>query len=340
MDILNRQLSRFAVLMLAAAALSGCYTDFEPDIDHEPVLCMNSDIRAGQPVSLSLSHTWRYSRPETDVRVTDADVDLFVDGRHVGKMRSDSVYLSDYVARPGDLIRFEARSSRYGSACAEVVVPQPPTVELASAAPSVTAAVCVPMDEEEGYIMVSASLKAGVRITDRAGHDDYYQFSWNAVSDNVKYCWVGTLDYEAEPLFSEHFDALESVFESDVYGFSVFTDLGFPGRKYTLRADISNIMVVLPLSEEAVTASYAERLVVSSISKSIYDWYMYDWYEGESFTGSLGSIGFAETIMACSNVSTGAGIVGASADASVEVDMTPYIRDAIDSVKQNNMLEK
>ena len=43
-----------------ALLLSGCYEDFVPKIDVGPVLCINSVITAGQPIDVSVSHSWMY----------------------------------------------------------------------------------------------------------------------------------------------------------------------------------------------------------------------------------------------------------------------------------------
>ena len=41
--------------------LTGCYQDFEPDLKSTPVVCINSNIIAGQPVTADVTRTWRYS---------------------------------------------------------------------------------------------------------------------------------------------------------------------------------------------------------------------------------------------------------------------------------------
>ena len=140
-----------ALAALAAVSLSSCYTDFEPDIPSDPVLCLNSVIETGKPVTVDLSRTWRYSDgsyydPDDkhyhvpDTRVMDASVSLYVGDVLKGTVdtpdvptsaneRDRSFYSFDYVACPGDEIRLVAISKKYGEAEGSVTVPHPVDIE-------------------------------------------------------------------------------------------------------------------------------------------------------------------------------------------------------------------
>ncbi|MDE7442567.1 MAG: DUF4249 domain-containing protein, partial [Muribaculaceae bacterium] len=122
-------LKKYIILPLLALNVTGCYTEFEPDIDDSPVLCLNSLISAGEPVAVSVTHTWRYSSGyrgiQRDVTVKDADVALYVNGSNVDDLvysEEDRKFHSDYVPLSGDTVRIVAFNQTYGSAEASVVV--------------------------------------------------------------------------------------------------------------------------------------------------------------------------------------------------------------------------
>ena len=81
MDILKK-----LSLLLCTPLLTACYTDFEPDIDSTPVLCMNAVIDAGEEFTVQLTHSWRYDdykAYKADHTVTDGTVEVCADGNQV-----------------------------------------------------------------------------------------------------------------------------------------------------------------------------------------------------------------------------------------------------------------
>lgn len=64
--------------------LTGCYQDFEPDLKSTPVVCINSNIIAGQPVTVNVTRTWRYSEgapgEDIDIQIKNAEVSIVVNG--------------------------------------------------------------------------------------------------------------------------------------------------------------------------------------------------------------------------------------------------------------------
>ena len=62
--------------------------------------------------------------------------------------------------------------------------------------------------------------------------------------------------------------------------------------------------------------------------------FLYDWTASDGMLGMLGDIGFAETLVGCSNVSSGAGVVSARADAVIEIDLKPYITEALNEAEK------
>ena len=323
-------LKRYITLSALAASLAGCYTDFNPGNPDAEVLCLNSMIVAGQGVEVELTHTWLYSDPQADISVTDCSVSVSVNGHPVD--------IDAYVPAPGDEVYVGADSRRYGRAEARVTVPAAPDVRLTSL--DITSSANVwhdGFDPDAPITEVGARINVDAVITvrDTPGHDDYYELTTECRAPEGVDIWGGLLDYDAEPVFSEHISALESFFGSDAYGFSVFTDRRFSGKSYQLHVRLNDIHFIW-FDNFADMSQYDGKLTltVSSISKSLYDWFLYDWTASDGMLGILGDIGFAETLVGCSNVSSGAGVVSARADAVIEIDLKPYITEALNEAEK------
>lgn len=351
MDIL-KIFRKISAVGMAAAVLAGCTKEFEPDIDEPPVLCLNSLMAVGEPFEATLTRTWRYSDGYVyeiaDLKVSDGTVALEVNGRHVADMVCDDAsgtYRCDYRPAPGDIVTVAASSPRYGDARATVAVPRPAAIELAS---------CTPRFDIDSYTDyygnavatgVHGTIDLTLRIRDAAG-TDYYQAAWNDdladgtpdyTREDVVSFTVGTPDFDAEPLFSEHISALEAVFGSDAYGFTVFSDRSFDGRERTLHLLFENARVNFPgVATPDAVAPGTCRFTVSlrNLSESLYRWYLRDWQDSDGITGSLADIGFAETICGYSNVSSRAGIVSATATTTIEIDLTDYIKNLLKQSQQ------
>lgn len=157
MDFLKKHI----LLFIALLGLTSCYTDFEPDIDSRPVLCLNSLITEGDTIRVSLTRTWRWSEGLTtssdenkniDIFVYDADVRLYVNDEYKETLRmritpndgfygpdnypwnatghkDRKEYICDYIPKAGDKIRLEASSPDYGDAWGETVVPEPVVID-------------------------------------------------------------------------------------------------------------------------------------------------------------------------------------------------------------------
>ncbi|MDE6130896.1 MAG: DUF4249 domain-containing protein [Muribaculaceae bacterium] len=212
MAILNRLYP-----LIPALLLTGCYHDFIPEMDTEPVLCINSLITAGEPVAVELSHTWLYTDGDAAGGnvVDDAAVRLFANGIPVQ---------SDYIPQEGDLIRIEASSRRYGDAWAEVVVPETARATVLEAEPRLTR---VGQYEGTGVFAADVSFDLQIRLAvdDISGTDNYFHYSCDGCIENdssfadtdgwESYFSTGSFKYEAEPIFAEHIGVLESVTGSD-----------------------------------------------------------------------------------------------------------------------------
>lgn len=322
--------------MLLAVAVSACYEDFIPTADTTPVLCLNSLITAGQPVEVEVSHTYMYNNPDTDISVYDAVVTVYVNGEAVD---------GSYVAAEGDRIRIVAESARYGRAEAEVTVPA-----------------CVPIADlqftpydisywkESGPGMIadiSFNLRIDLTFDDPGRQVNYYRYSYigynkHADADDIymdsgndaykAFCalYLGSFDYEAEPLFGEHIGVFESIMGGDSYGFTLFSDRQINGRRYTLHLQYDNMVYTVTTREyDEELLDCGLELMLSAVSPSYYNWCNYEWQCNNGPLGDLGDVGLGEPIWGYSNVSTGAGVVAAQSIAVRTISFKDFIRETL-----------
>lgn len=183
------------------------------------------------------------------------------------------------------------------------------------------------------YHEYEVTLKAKVRIHDQAGIENYYMFGcsdWNPVGKKPFSFYYGELIYEQEPIFGEHLtltDDLEGSYTSDT---TFFSDRQFADRDYTLNIRIERMTLSISSEftpEELLTSGL--EMAVYPISKSLYSWYLYSWYDYNGLKGAMAEIGFADPICGYSNVSTGAGIVGAQTTSHVVIPAASLIKSSI-----------
>ena len=78
MAILNKLISA-AVMTIV---LTGCYSDFEPDIDSTPVVCINANAKVGEVLKIFATRTWRWTEINqdegADIQLKDGEVSLYV----------------------------------------------------------------------------------------------------------------------------------------------------------------------------------------------------------------------------------------------------------------------
>ena len=316
-------------------ALTGCYTDFNHDIDCEPVLCLNAVITAGEGVETEVSRTWLYtdSRLDRDDSVDDAVVTIYANGKEAA---------SDYIPREGDRVRIKAVSAKYGEAEAEVTVPV--SARIGTPEVSVTQ-VSTDRFDDAGYIISNATFNVtiSIPIEDIRDTDNYFHYEWatfNKAKD-PSMPWVdnwgaldfspGNMQYDSEPLFSEHIDAFESVMGADAWGFTFFTDRQFANKSYTLKVRYHSARAYICATPEDLKEleDCGYTVSVSTISESMYNFANYCWQTDSGFTGDLGDTGLGDPVYAYSNVSTGAGIVYARSITSYDVSLRDYIIKAL-----------
>lgn len=332
-------LNKFLIL-LPALALAGCYEDFTPDVDTSPVLCVNSLITAGEPVTVDVSRTWLYTDTsgERNHGVPDATVSVYA---------NDLLVADGYVPQEGDRIRVVAEHNVYGRAEAEVQVPVRSPIRVLNC----DAVLSDGWDEITESGMMSSyrqfDLSIKLEVPDVAGVANFYRFGYSVffpeglwsdgtyIDPDIQAPYamlqVGTFRYQAEPIFGEHIGVFESVTGSDAESFPFFTDRQFEDKSYTLNLQFNNMVYyVQGYDMDEVLLDCDLELAVSSVSESYYNLANYLWQVDNGVIVDLGDMGFGDPIWGYSNVSTGAGVLAAQATAKCRVNLKDFLKSAMD----------
>lgn len=332
---------RYISPILLAAMLSGCYENFNPEIDTKPVLCLNSLIKAGDPIEVEVTHTWVFNDEAESKKVCheveDARVVIEANGEIVG---------SDYLPREGDRIRITAESRAYGMATAEVTVPRAVPIGRVKVTPVPLEIWNGSIDDSLHYHMLG-SLKFGLNIEmdvcDPADARNYYLLEYNEwgefgesnilVGSLVAELYLGDIQYDAEPIFGEHVGVFETAMgNGDAVDVTMFTDTQFQGGTYTLNLKFANCMYrVTSRDYDEDLLDCGVTLCLNSVTKSYYDWLVYRWNVEEGIVGEMADVGFAEPHWGYSNVSTGAGVVAAQSSAYYTINLSSFLKQIFEN---------
>lgn len=319
MDILKR----FILTLLFLVTLTSCYTDFNPDEYSGQVLCLNSVITAGEPITVSVKHSWRYNDSQAllDHDVKDALVSIYVNGE---------LKESDYIAAEGDEIRIIAESKEYGTAEATVVVPTAIPIESVEFFPF-GVRVFKSVDEDvEDYMRFNYEIK--MRIVDSSLTDDYFRLSYYA--DSHSNLTPGSIDYNSDQIFKEHIGIMESVMGGYENLQLFFTDRQFAGSHYSLNVKFEDAWFDTSTQEDVLDPfDCGITFELQSLSKSFYDRLNYLWQKNSGGIGELTGLGLANPIWGYSNVSTGAGVVVAKSSTTYTISLKDFIKSALDGTE-------
>lgn len=330
---------RIITYCLIVILMSGCYETFSPDIDEKPVLCINALIKAGEPVEINLTHTWVYSDLEAmkNHEVKDALVSLYANDERVNE---------EYLPKEGDRIRIVAKSDKYGSAESETVVPYSTVPKLIDWDMDIISQNVYSDDEYAINIFLYFNLLIKLEISDVSDFEDYYHISFKTFSlnfplsdDNLKdpdyfqnnllFYEGGYLDYNAEPLFFENVEELESIYGNES-GFNFFTDKQFSGSTYTMNLLFVDCKYQLKTNDfDPDFFDCGEMITLHSVSKSYYDWEYYYRQIDSGILADLTNWGFNDPIWGYSNVSTGAGVVAAESSVNIIVNLKDKIKNLL-----------
>lgn len=320
---------RYIIPILSVFLLTGCYEDFNPEIDTKPVLCLNSLITAGEPIKVNVTHTWMFNdeKSERNHDVTDAVVTI---------LANEKIVSPDYLPKEGDKIRIVAESPTYGTATAEVIVPYATPIGKVNVSPMVTD---IWKGEEDffHYEMladITFNLNIEMDVNDPAGTDNYYQFGYDwsgQAADGSPTLSIGKFEYNSEPIFKEHVGVFETVMGNDEdTGFVFFSDRQFSGKTYTLHLNFSdNIFRVESQDYNESLLDCRVNLDLVTVSQSYYNWAVYKWNVDEGITGELSDIGLAESKWGYSNVSTGAGVVAAQSSSRFTINLKEFLKTVV-----------
>lgn len=237
---------KYIFSLLLAIITSSCYKEFDPEIDENPVLCLNAMITSGEPLDIQVTHTWTFGK-NGDNNVTDATVSIIANGATVD---------GAYIPKDGDKIQIIANSTKYGKATAEVTVPFAVPAEKIEVTPIMPNTTNKNDNSKQptGYDIKNFDLNIRLTIKDPSEYINLYHFDYkpfcNSKVDNsfdeleesdLPIFSIGTFNYKSEPIFEEHIGTFETITGNDDDNpFLFFTDRQFSGKEYTLRLNFLN----------------------------------------------------------------------------------------------------
>lgn len=302
---------------------TSCYTDFEPDIESSPVVCLNSVAHAGDTLRVNVTRTWRWSEglpDETiDIYIPDATVDITVNGdklpqpRYVRLPYTDYyrpdpgyTYMTDYVVRPGDEIKIHASTSKYGDAYGETNVPEGIKIDKCE-----TILNKRKVERRGNSTIYSGDATVLLYFTDPADEVNYYMLStmmnFRPGPDNRYLHTTLSYNYDNEPLFAEQITPLDE----DANGYTIFTDRQISGKTYALHMVLEDISYEITNDDPSTNPSYVE-FSLDELSETYYKHVLSVWTANDGLSGTLGGIGLGDHVWELSNVSTGAGVIVSS----------------------------
>lgn len=330
---------KYLLALAFSLLLTGCYEDIEPNIETEPVLCINSMITAGEPIEVMVSHSWMFNNEngEKNHSVEDAKISIYANGM---------LQTENYIPKEGDNIRIVAESKKYGSAEASVTVPEAVPINSVDFSPVVLNVFKnsdLPMSEG-----LTFNMKISMKIVDTHSYDDYFKLDYNWASptgdddDGVDYnaphapytfFSFGTFEYKAEPILEEYIGMFESVMGNDYDdALLIFSDRQFSRKDYTLRLQFNNASYLVESPEyDSELYDCSITFYLATVSRSYYDRAIYVWQRDSGIIGDLGDLGFAEPIWGYSNVSSGAGIVAARSFSTYTLNLKDFIQQTLNS---------
>lgn len=325
-----KRLARISIQLFVSASLlllSACYTNFEPDLESTPVVCLNSLITAGEKIKVEVTRTWRYSEGtpavNLDVYLRDAEVSLYVNDEFMEKLtlvdesdylHEDVHYEAEYIPKEGDKIRIRAVDSVYGDAEAEVTLPYP--VEIDAVTTKVTNNKSS-YDAETDVFCSTFDIVLNVKFTDPATAVNYYIFemqTYNSIryeydlgDEHIAFVPIAEYvklqpDYSFEPIFSEHITPIETII-SDAYGlYTVFSDRQISGKQYSLEIPVHGTYECQYSNHPDLSNKLSVDVSLCHISTPYYNYMLSLWAATEGIHGSVGDVGLSDAVFEYSNV--------------------------------------
>ena len=359
-----RKLYRKAPLILLTALigpLTSCYTNFEPDLESTPVVCINSLLKAGEKIKVEVTRTWRYTEGTPtvglDISLKDAIVYLYVNDELEEKLSFhqlsedndgwwnypsngvDCYFAAQYIPKSGDKIKIVAMDKTYCEASAEVTIPYP--VEIDEVKTKITK-FDASYDQTNDTYIADFEMMLSVKFTDPISISNYYIFDMQTSAsifqhseDEHYHQSIESIridpDYGFEPIFSEHISPLETII-TDAYGlYTVFSDRQISGNQYSLEIPLSGSYRCDYRYHPEIDQKLNLNIDLGHISTAYYNYMMSLWANTEGISGALGGVGLGDAVFEFSNVSTGAGIVATQANSTYELDIREIVNQHINN---------
>ncbi len=324
---------RKIIILSLPLVLAGCREEFIPLIDTKPVLCLNSLITAGEPIEVSVTHTWVYTdvKGEEDHTVNDASIAVYANGRLVG---------DEYLPQEGDHIRIEAFSNTYGDAWAEVVVPIATPILEVNYQPKVTDSWFEDRQQWGLSLDIRFNISTTLTISNHPATPQFYLLNidkyqptyetrWETSPSSVHF-FEGNKNYQ-DPFFTEYISSFEEMMDGGyLYDDICFSNSQFEGNSQDIHVDFTNAYLQISQwdrNPDLLECGYTFKL--NSISESYFKWIIYRWQSEESILGDIIDVGLSEPIWGYSNVSTGAGVVAAQSSASINLNLHDFLYNYI-----------
>ncbi|MCM1518512.1 MAG: DUF4249 domain-containing protein [Pseudoflavonifractor sp.] len=314
-----------ATAMSAGLAVAGCSSDFDPDIEAEPVAVLNVMVQPDSLVTASVSHSWLFGTDPGDVTVGNASVRLTVNGEPQGLMTFDpaaGIYRSSYRAAVGDDVEIAVRTIDYGEAAGSTVVPRKVRIDRWECTPTYTVdydGIIAGVNGGDWSYAQNLELHYSITFTDPADEENYYLLAGKRYYE----FGGGVCD---DPILGENETPLEAVFAKD-RDFMVFSDRSISGKSYTLSyTTIYSLDFMAPGIVEEDGRMY-DRIRLYSITKDYY-LYLLSLYKKYGYlNNNLENLGLAEPKGVFTNVSPGVGIVASQTPDMVVNDIYDIYMD-------------
>ena len=304
-------------MMILMAGLTACEKEILlDDIAPDPLMVVNGIQHVGEPARLKVEKTSFYADSETDFRVKDVHVDMYVNGAFKEALQvRDSILMEtywvydeetddyyeeehplyafvycegEYILCEGDALRFEVSSSEFDEmAVAETTIPYAPNVVSFDTIRTETS------PDDYGLITVHLSLT----INDSSGNDYYNLYPQEGLSVGFE---------SSDPVFADFMNIVhvDDLFGgSEYYGrgaYNMFNDSYFDGTQYSVSLKST------VYTEEA--GVYYQPLVME-VTRVDYALYQFTKsYTAYDYNDDLLAM-FTEPTQVYSNVQNGVGVV-------------------------------
>lgn len=330
----NRYIRRsiIALTMISTLGFAGCTSDFDPDVDAEPVAVLNVMAEPDSIVTASVTHSWLFGTNHDNVTVDNASVRLTVNGEAHGLMTFDpltGLYTSSYRAAIGDDIKISVRTIDYGEAEGYTVIPRKVKIDHWECVPTYVVdydGIIAGTNGSDWKYAQQLQIHYSITFTDPADEENYYLLA------GKRYYEFGGGECD-DPILGENETPLEAVFAKD-RDFMVFSDRSISGKSYTLSYTTTYSLDYFPLYEIDGEGHLYDRVRLYSISRDYY-LYLLSLYKKYGYLNSnLESLGLAEPKGVFTNVSPGVGIVASQTPDMIVNDVYDIYMDFRDRYYQ------